>query len=343
MMFKNIFNLIIMCMLLVLFGCSGKYGIRFDQQVHDFGVMEEQTDVKYSFEFTNTGRETLVIENVQPSCGCTTAYDWDKIVAPGGKGKIPITFKAPSYNGEVSKLINVKTNIPEIPGKTDRASPKKTVVLTLKGKIMIPVEIVPLNAWLGEISKTTNELEGSFDIKNNTNGPLVISEVVPPDSKVQYRLTVVEKDKRYKLEYSMNAPFEGLETVSKQFSLKTNIAGHELVYPRFYYFVPPPLRVYPQKISVDATRLNRANIFEINVKSTMDVPVKILGLSLHGGKGITYSLKENEKDKFYQIVIKLPVDYVFLKDEKIYFSFSVQNDPAKAFYNIPVESSSAQK
>ena len=37
---------------------------------HDFGTIAEGPEVTYYFEFTNTGKEPLIIQNVSASCGC---------------------------------------------------------------------------------------------------------------------------------------------------------------------------------------------------------------------------------------------------------------------------------
>ena len=53
---------------------------------HDFGTIAEGPEVTYYFEFTNTGKEPLIIQNVSASCGCTTP-DWPKQpILPGKQG-----------------------------------------------------------------------------------------------------------------------------------------------------------------------------------------------------------------------------------------------------------------
>ena len=41
--------------------------IKFDEQSHDFGKVQQNTPVKYSFMFKNLGKGKLIIENVKAS------------------------------------------------------------------------------------------------------------------------------------------------------------------------------------------------------------------------------------------------------------------------------------
>ena len=44
-------------------------------QLHDFGDIDLGETVAHVFEFRNAGDTPLKIENVRPSCGCTTSTD----------------------------------------------------------------------------------------------------------------------------------------------------------------------------------------------------------------------------------------------------------------------------
>ncbi len=317
-----------------LAGCRQEpYGIRFDREVYDFGEIEVGTDVSHVYVFVNTGVNTLVIKSVQPSCGCTTTADWDREIAPGKSGKIPITFKPPTFNGETIKYINVGTNVPG----------RESIRLTLKGKTIIPIDVVPLNTWLGEIGKDTNELSGTYAIKNNTRKRIKILEVTPPRGNIAYNLSVVKDGYEYRLDYSMAPPFDGNETVTKEFTIRTDDKKHEYVHPKFFYFVPPPVRVYPKQVYIDMSRLSRANVYDVDVKSGMDIPIGILGLSLRNGNGITCSVKENVKGKYFQISLTVPVDFVFPEIDKPLLAFRVLNDPDKTQYSIPIDTLANRK
>ncbi|MBK9227515.1 MAG: DUF1573 domain-containing protein [Ignavibacteria bacterium] len=50
---------------------SGTAKILFTEESHDFGNVEQGNQLEYSFAFTNEGEAPLLIQNVQPACGCT--------------------------------------------------------------------------------------------------------------------------------------------------------------------------------------------------------------------------------------------------------------------------------
>ncbi|MBL7772115.1 MAG: DUF1573 domain-containing protein [Chitinophagaceae bacterium] len=82
----------------------------FTSDTHDFGVVPEGPEALYDFEFTNTGKEPLVIRNCQGSCACTKA-DWVRTpIAPGQKGKITVKYKTEGYPGDFKKTVYIQSN-----------------------------------------------------------------------------------------------------------------------------------------------------------------------------------------------------------------------------------------
>src|SRR5688572_7101524 len=43
----------------------------FERVDYDFGTIKEGDKVNYTYKFKNTGAAPLIIQSVQPSCGCT--------------------------------------------------------------------------------------------------------------------------------------------------------------------------------------------------------------------------------------------------------------------------------
>jgi ABC-type sugar transport system ATPase subunit len=64
----------------------------FDKLVHNFGIIKEETDNNASFIVTNTGKNPLIIDKVDVSCGCTTAKKPEKPIAPGKSDRIEVVF-----------------------------------------------------------------------------------------------------------------------------------------------------------------------------------------------------------------------------------------------------------
>jgi len=90
---------------------EGNAKIVFSEESYDFGKVEPGPVLEYSFKFTNEGDKPLVIEKIQPSCGCTGAsFDGKKEYAKGESGEIKITFNTQGRSGHQEKHITVITN-----------------------------------------------------------------------------------------------------------------------------------------------------------------------------------------------------------------------------------------
>jgi len=47
--------------------CFAQPAIHFDEVRHDFGKISQEDKVEYVFEFSNTGKQPLIIEKISPS------------------------------------------------------------------------------------------------------------------------------------------------------------------------------------------------------------------------------------------------------------------------------------
>ena len=85
--------------------------ITWEKPTHDFGDMQQGDKVEYTFKFTNTGTEPLIITNVTVTCGCTTPKGWprDPIVM-GGKGELVVAFNSTGKFGKQDKVVTIISN-----------------------------------------------------------------------------------------------------------------------------------------------------------------------------------------------------------------------------------------
>ena len=99
--------------------------IKFKTETHDFGTLQEGDPAEAEFVFTNTGKKPLIIQNVQPGCGCTTPF-WSKDpVAPGKTGIIKASYgtkeRVGSFNKNITVTSNAGTNLIYIKGTVEKA------------------------------------------------------------------------------------------------------------------------------------------------------------------------------------------------------------------------------
>jgi hypothetical protein len=83
----------------------------FDKLNYNFGKLIEDTENKVSYKVTNSGKNPLIIEKVDVSCGCTTAKKPEKPIAPGKSDVIEVIFHPKlGQLGEQKKTVTVTAN-----------------------------------------------------------------------------------------------------------------------------------------------------------------------------------------------------------------------------------------
>lgn len=82
----------------------------FAKTDHDFGTIKEGEKVSFTYAFKNTGQAPLIIQNAQPSCGCTVP-EWSKEPIPvGGTGYVKAEFDSNGKPNIQNKTITVTAN-----------------------------------------------------------------------------------------------------------------------------------------------------------------------------------------------------------------------------------------
>jgi len=82
----------------------------FESTEYDFGTVNEGEIVDYTFKFTNTGTQPLIINKATATCGCTVP-EWPKDpIAVGDKGEIKIKFNSKNRKNLQTKYVNINAN-----------------------------------------------------------------------------------------------------------------------------------------------------------------------------------------------------------------------------------------
>lgn len=112
------------------------------ETIHDFGKIPQGRPVTHIFEVVNKGTDSLKIDNVQASCGCTTPeWERNKAQAPGQKTGITVGYNAAS-EGPFTKFITITYN------------GTKSKQITIKGEVWkTPVNSAPENKSASEIKE----------------------------------------------------------------------------------------------------------------------------------------------------------------------------------------------
>jgi uncharacterized protein YgiM (DUF1202 family) len=145
-------------------------------EVYDGGEVPKGTPVEHDFTVRNTGTADLLILSVKPACGCTTP-GFDKVVPPGGTGKITLKVDTARFKGPISKTATVTTNDPDQPN----------VKLVMNANVQTFIDVLPRDSvffrqYRGEAKKE------EVTIKSNEPGAFTIKDVQVTGEGIKHEL-----------------------------------------------------------------------------------------------------------------------------------------------------------
>ncbi len=80
--------------------------VSWDTLEHDFGIIDHKVPVQKTFVFTNESTDSIRLDNVRTTCGCTSPIWSNQYVMPGDTSHIVIEYDAQD-TGEFYKQIKV--------------------------------------------------------------------------------------------------------------------------------------------------------------------------------------------------------------------------------------------
>ncbi|TNE34867.1 DUF1573 domain-containing protein [bacterium] len=145
---------------------------------YDWGkVTPKDSPLKTKVKLKNVGTEKLVISNVKPSCGCTTApLDKDQL-NPGETATIDVTFNVGSHAGVNSKTIRISSNDPN----------NSTVIFRLSADVQKAITVSPGYFAFNQM-EVGKEETSKVSIKNTSPKSITISDMTksPSDMKLNF-------------------------------------------------------------------------------------------------------------------------------------------------------------
>jgi hypothetical protein len=213
--------------------------IQFDHKEYNWGRVEAGEFVKHVFTVTNTGAQTLLITNVHPSCGCTTAGTWTREIPPGQTGTIPIQFNSAHYSGSapITKTIDVYSNAKDHPRET----------LFLRGLVRKSIEITPPTPILNIVADATNSVSTIVRLTCQTNPAIELSDPVSSSKSVTAELETVTPGKEYKLTVTALPPFS-VGSTSVAINLTTTLSNTPSFPVSVILAVQPEIQVSPPQL-----------------------------------------------------------------------------------------------
>ena len=296
--------------------------IRFATPEYDFGKINGGDVVKHEFFFTNVGSQTLEVSNVQPSCGCTTAGEWSRTVAPGKTGSIPIQFNSGTYSGPVEKSITVTCNDPNQP----------VVILQIKSTIWRPVDVAPQFAVIMVTSESPSNAT-TVRIVNNLDEPLTVSNPESNNRLFAAQLKTNQAGKEFELIIRTVPPLEGAN-MQGQISLKTSSTNTPVVSVTALANMQKVLETGPPQIMLPAAPLTSKVVSKVSIINN-GTNVLVLSEPAVNAKGVDIQIKEFLPGRQFIATLTFPEGFEIGRDEKVEFSVK-SNHPQFPLIKFPV-------
>lgn len=88
---------------------SSKGVFAFENEIINYGTINQNTDGNRIFKFKNIGKQPIIINKIKSSCGCTVASKPNKPIMPGETSEINIKYDTKRI-GAFSKTITITSN-----------------------------------------------------------------------------------------------------------------------------------------------------------------------------------------------------------------------------------------
>ncbi len=273
--------------------------IRFDTPDYYFGRVPAGHEVVHSYWFVNTGTGPLEILLVRPSCGCTTAGDYDRVVQPGEAGRIPVRLFTPKVSGEVNKPITVYTNV---------EGPDGVITLQCRGLLWQPVEVTPASVSFGRMNLAEVHAEPTRTVKvvNHTDEPAQISDLRVTNPLFTVALATNEPGKRYALTVGLAPPFN-YGSQQGVIELRTGLAQAPSLQIPVAIYIAPDVMVVPETLMLSADRRELVTR-QLTIQNNARNPFRITGVSTEDPL-IKIEPPPTEIVSIYRLTVSIPPEY----------------------------------
>lgn len=177
---------------------------------YSFGSVYQGAVVKHTFTLRNSGKDTLQIENVRSSCGCTVAMADKKAVAPGETTRIEASFNSDRFSGHVNKDIYVQSNDPVQP----------VTKLSITGEVKVELSITPSTIYFSGLKEGV-PVNRRLALVNNSEKTITIREISSTVPDIRFELPKLKLQPGERTELSLM-----VDNVTRDTKLTGNLTIH---------------------------------------------------------------------------------------------------------------------
>jgi hypothetical protein len=298
--------------------------VQFSETTFNFGKVQPTNVLIHEFIITNFGNAMLEITAVQPGCGCTTAGTWDRQVAPGKTGKIPIQFNPANFFGTVTKGVTVTCNDPV----------QATHHLQIQATIWRPVEVQPQYVHFMPVEgEETNETR-VVRIINNQEDAITLQAPTSSTPVFKTELKTVKPGKEFELQVAYSGPISNAASQGS-ITINTSVAGLPPLTVNAFAMPQPALVAMPQHVQLPAGSPTAATYqYPVNIRNNGRAPIKISDPSVNV-EGMKAEVQEIEPGKNFKVQLNIPAGFQAKPGQTMELSFKTTN-PKYPVFKVPI-------
>lgn len=301
----------------------GKPAIRFSSTSFDFGKVKPTDPQKHVFIVTNVGTAELEITEVKPGCGCTTAGDWDKKIAPGKTGSIPIGFNPASFSGTVGKSVMISCNDPAAPSH----------ILSISATIWRPLDVVPQYTHFLPVEGETNAEVRVVRITNNTEENIKVEAPESTNPQFKAALQEVKPGKEWELTVTYAGPVSNAAP-NGMINLKTTAAGTPQLSVSAYAMPQPAVSAMPPTVQLPAAPLPPSYSYPVAIRNNGTQPFTVSEAKVNA-EGVTVRIQEASPGKLFNLVLTFANDFKMPSGQPLELSAKTSH-PKYPLVRVPI-------
>ena len=267
------------------------------EPMHDFGKMVKGENGEHTFVLRNTGDEPLQVAGVRPSCGCTVA-EFDRVIPPGGEGKVTAVLDTMTLTGEASSALEVFVE----------GHQTAMAILELRAEVVPKLLAHPGYArWIyvqheeeGTISNTVVSNDGAeFDVLSVEAPMPAIDVSFRPAAPEERHEKVTGSQWRVDATLSSDAP---VGAITGYVRVHTNHPQQKEIQIPVSGFVRPTLFIEPPERDFGTIRLTNRRYATFQVRNFATDPINLTGVE-SDIPGVSAELKPIEEGRRYDLVV----------------------------------------
>lgn len=266
--------------------------ISFEVAKVDFGIMDQESEATKEILFENTGNQVLEIKDVKSSCGCTAALPSDRIIDPGEKGILTVTFKSGKSMGDVEKVVTIITN--------DSVKPETR--LPVKAHVKTDITMEPRTLDFGDV-KLGQEAFAEAKLVAENGQPFKITYVEADTASFTYTLSPIDEGGKpgYLFKVGLKNPRKP-QSFYKPINLRTDNPRCQLFHLPVVANVLGNVKIEPRSVMLQGVAGSGRLTKTVSVTALGDATVRVLGAECTKGL-VNVETKTIEEGRKYEILV----------------------------------------